>query len=129
MATGLPECGPDEMLLPETVHITPSKPNAWRDARQPHCRYTGMQLSMLRHMGVDAATVDDVIVRQAANRRELWWGIGTKAPVYLMPCPIIGERHRSGERHLLVISPDGSRKWVHEDGSIFGGKTWSKRAA
>lgn len=127
MATGLPQCGPGEMLLPQSgIIITPSRPNAWRELRAADQRYTGMQLRALRFRGDDPDTVADVIVRQAATMREMWWPSGAKAPVYLMPCPIIGEREKGRERHLLVISPDGSRKFVHEDGSILGGKKWSK---
>jgi hypothetical protein len=126
MATGLPICGPGEMLLPQTVHVTPSRPNAWRDVRDPEERYTRHQLRGLSCRGLNPGEVPDVIVRQAATTREMWWPSGSKAPVYLMPCPIIGERQQDGARQLLVITPDGSRKFVREDGAILGGKRWSK---
>jgi hypothetical protein len=127
MATGLPQCGPGEMLLPQSgIIITPSRSNPWREVRQAEQRYTGMQLRALQFRGLDPDTVPDVIVRQAATMREMWWPSRAKAPVYLMPCPIIGERKKNGRRHVLVITPDGSRKFVHEDGSILGGKQWSK---
>ena len=121
MAKGLPELGEREMLLPQSVIITPSKPNAWRAARHPDQRYTGSQLAEMRRLGLDIDAIEDVIVRQAVTNREYWWGEGTAAPVYLMPSPIVGERHRGGERQLKVIAPDGQRKWVYADGSISRG--------
>jgi hypothetical protein len=123
MAAGLPICGPGELLLPETVHITPSNINPWRGVRRPESRYTQDQLRMLHSRGDDPDTVEDVIVRQSASRRERWWP-GPNAPVFLMPCPVI-QRRRSGEQ-LLVITPAGHRKWVYADGAITKGKRWSK---
>lgn len=109
---GLPECAPGEHLLPETVIITPSKINPWRDARKADQRYTGMQLRRLKEQGLDPDTVPDVIVRDAVNIfREMYTG-GRKA-TYLLPCPIIEGR---GDQ-LIVISPDGSRKIVQPDGT------------
>lgn len=127
MAIGLPECGANELLLPDIVYITPSSVDAWREVRDPASRYTRMQLHIMKHDGIDAETVEDVIVRQSANKRELWWPYGQKAPVYLMPCPILGDRNKGGERQLLVLSPAAMPKWVHEDGTILGGKKkWRK---
>ena len=109
---GLPECGPDELLLPQTVHITPSKINPWRDVRDEDQRYTRFQLRRLREQGIDPDTVPDVIVRDKVNPFREMYTAG-RPLVYLIPCPIIEGKGQQ----LTVLSPDGSRKIVQPDGT------------
>lgn len=126
MTTGLPTCGEHEMLLPQTVYITPSNINPWRDVRDPDQRYTRTQLHRMRLEGIDQATVEDIIVRNRVCPRNEMYIPGGIRHDYLMPCPIIGRRERAGQLQLKVISPAGDRKWVYPDGSITRKKAWAK---
>jgi len=114
---GLPECGPGEMLLPDRGgYIIPSNINPWRELRRPDRRYTDAQLRVMPLYQLDPATCDDVVVRSSVSMQEYSWPLGTRAPVYLLPCPIISRKGDGAK--CLVISPTGLKKWVYADGSI-----------
>lgn len=120
MAVGLPECGPDERLLPinggELPPLIPSKINIWRARRVDGGRYTRIQINHLADRGLDPAQVEDVIVRQRISDREIW-APSESRPTYLMPCPILAHRRRAGLDQFKVISPRGDHAWVYADPS------------
>ena len=124
---GLPEVGPDEVLLPASgQRVTPSCVNVWRASRHPDQRYTYAQLARCSEWGVDAETCEDVIVRSTASMSEIYWDRWTqKAPTYLLPCPLL-ERRGDGSQ-CLVISPYGTKEWVYSDGSITKGRQIGSR--
>ena len=122
---GLPETGPNELLLPARAYLTPSSINPWRAARHPEQRYTHQQLRTMPLYQLDPATCEDVIVRSSASQSEHWWPAGTPAPVFLLPCPII--QRRGDGSQCLVLSPAGMKKWVYSDGSITKRRIGDKR--
>ncbi|MBP8235698.1 MAG: hypothetical protein KAY22_25720 [Rhizorhabdus sp.] len=112
---------PRELELPEQVHITPSKQSAWRSPKAPGAKYTYRQLAALRSLGVDPETVPSIAVRSTATAREMYWPTTEPTPVFVIHCPIIGNR-RDG-RHV-VIAPTGQTKWVHPSGNIREDRHW-----
>lgn len=108
----LPPTGEREHLLPPTAHLTPSNPNNWRAPRQPDQRYTDYQRKQLDILGLDAATVEDIVVRRKMTADEFYFGFN-RPPVYLIPCPIIG---RSPVGNLHVLTPRGTKTWLTPTG-------------
>lgn len=118
---GLPDIGESEHLLPELVIVSPSKVNPWRGGRMPTERYTEKQLAALRARNIDPATVEDIIIRDPATSREMWWPTPGPRPHFVMPCPIT-ERHAGGR--LTVLSPSGDEMNVGPDGARAASFSW-----
>ena len=114
---------PEEIELPEVVHITPSRINPWRGAKTKGARFTHRQLAAMADMKMDPATIDEtggvVTCRSVSSAREIYVNSGESQPVYVFDCPIL-EIRPNGFR--LVISPRGINKIVHESGRLKRGQ-------
>ena len=98
---------------PETVYITPSKPNAWYGTIVEGRELTAQQHHALVHVhGLSASHETMEVVRQATDR-EMWWPNGTLAPVYIFRCPVL---RRRADGKVDVIAPDGTTKRVRANG-------------
>ena len=98
-----------ELLLPDRIYIAPSKIDPWRGVRQDGQLFTDQQLRELRSAGMDPETVEFVTLRDCATRREMWWGQGSRQPVFVLPCPVI---ERLSDDAIRVLTPYGAREVV-----------------
>lgn len=108
---------PQILELPEIAHVTPSRFDPWRAAKEKGARFTYHQLRVMRAAGMDPDTVETVRVYDKATSREMWWPETSEPPVFAFSCPVL-EIRPGGFR--LVIAPAGSREIVHESGRIKG---------
>lgn len=104
----LPILAPGELMLPATCHVTPSKINPWRGRRREDQLFTDPQLKYLAGNNIDPATVEWMALRDTVTAREYWWPRGSRAPVYVMPCPVL-ERQPDKTR---VLTPAAFIEWV-----------------
>lgn len=104
----LPELAPGELMLPERMQLTPSNINPWRGRRREGQLFTDPQLKWLADMNMPAASVEWIALRDAATAREYWWPKGSKAPVFVMPCPVL---ERQPDK-IKVLTPAAFVEWV-----------------
>lgn len=113
------EPGPGEKLLPQAgIVITPSNINVWRATRGEDELFSWSQLRAMAAAGMDPATCDYIVVRSSLSMAEWDWPEGEKAPVYLLPCPVVPEERPRPDGRVRVISPYGTRELVWPDGHI-----------
>jgi hypothetical protein len=104
----LPTLAAGEILLPDTLRITPSNINPWRGLRREGQLFTDAQLKYLASVGSDPLTVEWIALRDAVTQREYWWPKGSKPPVYVMPCPVLEQQPDK----TRVLTPAAFIEWV-----------------
>ncbi|MDX3884067.1 MAG: hypothetical protein QHC65_06570 [Sphingomonas sp.] len=117
IATDGPYAGRELLPLLSIVYETPSKHNPWRWPLRPGERITDPQLAWLQRAGIAPADAEMLTVYSPSTWREIYCPAGTPSPVFEFPCPVI--RRRDAE--VMVVTPDGSERWVNADGTIPSG--------
>lgn len=110
---------------PETIFVTPSKPNPWHGTIVEGRDITTQQnRALVEDHGLSAAVETIEVVREATHR-EAYWPTGTLPPVYVFRCPVL-RRRADGE--IEVVAPNGTTKRVRADGWAHKPSTTPKRA-
>ncbi|MCC2978823.1 hypothetical protein [Sphingomonas sp. IC4-52] len=94
---------------PETLFITPSKPNPWYGSIVEGDSLTAQQRTVLSTREIDQSAVEIVTVYRQATTRELWWPSTQLPPLYAFECPVIS---RQSDGFVKVVAPFGDVKRV-----------------
>ncbi len=96
---------------PETLYITPSKPNPWYGGYHEGDKLTAQQRCTLSTREIDQSKVEIVTVYRQATDREMWWpkGYGLLPPLFAFDCPVLA---RMADGFVRVVTPNGEVKRV-----------------
>jgi hypothetical protein len=104
--------GPDILgRQPETLWITPSRPNPWYGSIVEGQRFTMQQVQALRSLGTDPETAEAVTVTRNATTREMYWPKSSEPPCYQFECPVLARRRG----RISIISPSGITVTIDAD--------------
>jgi hypothetical protein len=99
---------------PETLWITPSKPNPWYGSITEGDALTVQQRDYLAKRQLDRAPLT-ITVKRNATHREAWWPRGSVPPQYHFECPVLG---RNGDGSVTIVAPAGFAQTVRADGWV-----------
>jgi len=108
---------------PETLYVTPSKPNPWYGTIIDGRPLTAQQYRAMTDAGLHPTHCETITVTRNATTREMYWPKGSAAPQYQFECPVLA-RGRDGS--IKIISPSGLTETVSADGFVGRAKGGAK---